>query len=368
MKRKYSFLLVTLALFLLTFSVLAQVENWTTFVPLPLPWLAPAQQATPRPTPAPTALSRPQPYEDFDIRATHQRSLAVAPTAGTKRNQASTEGTASALEQWQQAHPQARLRWSSLTGAPSQIVAQTEALTPPSAEDAEAVARRFLQQDLFQLENTAEALRVARRDQTAHNGMTHLTLQQQVNGIEVFGARMTVHLTRAGEIIAANGELIPKAMTVANSARPQLAATTALTRATEAVGVTVKTRPRTTEAATGTAQQQRFTRTTELAREVNARLVYFPLAADKLQLAWEFEVWPADSADAYLTIIDAERGSLLYRRNLTCYEAPHGLVYTGDSPRPESIRTRTTKPPTSRARGCAVSPCALQWPHSLCLE
>ena len=42
-------------------------------------------------------------------------------------------------------------------------------------------------------------------------------------------------------------------------------------------------------------------------------------------------------------LIDTEHQNLLYRHNLTNYEEnplkPHGLVYTGDSPRPDAPHT-----------------------------
>src|SRR5581483_7792679 len=82
-----------------------------------------------------------------------------------------------------------------------------------------------------------------------------------------------------------------------------------------------------------------FDRDAGLARDVEARLVYFPLSSTQVRLAWEFTLWMRETPDAYLVMIDAERGSLLYRFNLTSYDEnplkPHGLVFTKDSPRPD---------------------------------
>ncbi len=296
--------------------------------------LAPARSTAPDTTP--------KHYEDFDIRADHQRSLAALPQTSTPLHAEMMNEAA----QFQQAQPRAILRWSSLTNTPSRMLAQAEALTARSNDDAETIARRFLQQGVFQLDSAdVNALQIARRDRTAHNGVTHVTLQQQINGIEVFGAQISVHVTRAGEVFAANGELIPQAARAAKLVRPHLAGNSALEFAAASVGLKLKAAQASIEA-TDPAQQQTFAPTAELARAANVRLVYFPLAVDKLALAWEVEVWPAASPDAYLTIIDAERGSLLYRRNLTCYEGePRGLVFTGDSPRPDNPHTND-KPPT----------------------
>ena len=174
------------------------------------------------------------------------------------------------------------------------MLAQAEALTARSNDDAEIIARRFLQQGVFQLDSAeVEALQITRRDRSAHNGVTQITLQQQVNGIEVFGAQMSVHVTSTGEVFATNGELIPNAARAATLAQPRLAATVALERAADSVGLKL-TATQASSATTGAAQQT-FARTAELARAANVRLVYFPLAADKLQLAWELEAWRNDS-------------------------------------------------------------------------
>ncbi|MFN7927971.1 MAG: M36 family metallopeptidase [Blastocatellia bacterium] len=279
----------------------------------------------------------PRRYEDFDIRATYQRTLDSAPLPPAR-----TTKSAAALQP-----DHARLRWSSLSGTPSRMLAQQAALTARSDDEAETIARRFLREreSLFQLTAAeVDALQVTRRDQSKPSGVTHLTLQQQCNGIEVFGARMNLHLTRAGEVLAADGELMPTTATANSSLRLRVTAATALERAAATVGLQFSVLPRATMAA-GAAQRQQFARSAELAREAQTRLVYFPLAADKLQLAWECEVWPAATTDAYLMVVDAERGSLLFRRNLTRYETdPHGLVFSGVSPRPDLPHTKTNPP------------------------
>ncbi len=325
MKRNPSLSLAILATSILAFAAAAQFGRTT---------VSSAQQRTTL-----------RYYEDFDIRGGHERTLAVPPT--TPRP--SRAEMSNAREQFQQAHPQASLWWSSLTNTPSRVWAQAGALTERSNDQAETIARRFLQQGIFQLDSAeANALQLTQQDQTTHNGVTHITLQQQVNGIEVFGGRMSVHLNRAGEVFAASGELIPQAARTINIRRPRLAANTSLERAANSVGIQLKALPA-SRFTTDAAQQQTFARTAELAREANAQLVYFPLAADKLQLAWELEIWPAESPNAYLMIIDAERGSLLYRHNLTCYESdPHGLVFTGNSPRPDNPHVNNNPPLVER--------------------
>ncbi|MEP7271427.1 MAG: M36 family metallopeptidase, partial [Acidobacteriota bacterium] len=94
---------------------------------------------------------------------------------------------------------------------------------------------------------------------------------------------------------------------------------------------------------------QRLSRQAGFASDVNARLVYFPVTVTEPRLAWEFSLWLKESADAYVIVIDAVNGVLLYRYNMTCYDEnplhPHGLVYTTESPRPHNPYTGVDSPP-----------------------
>src|SRR6185503_5839049 len=170
----------------------------------------------------------------------------------------------------QREHPRTRIRWSSLTSTPSRISNYEQALTAPSRDDAEIVARRFLKEnsDLYRLSaDEVDGLRVARRYQTAHNGVTHLTLEQRIGGIEVFHSKLAVHFDRAGAIITASGELLPAAERAANLTRPSLAAAEAL-RLAAGYADTELTGPvnRTTEIS-GAEQQQDFDRAARFGRE-----------------------------------------------------------------------------------------------------
>ena len=96
------------------------------------------------------------------------------------------------------------------------------------------------------------------------------------------------------------------------------------------------------------AREISFGAVPNIATDATARLVYFPLSAKSLRLAWEFTLWMQDTPEVYLIVIDAERGSLLYRYNYTTYEKPHGLVYTGDGPRPDMPHVNDNPPVVER--------------------
>lgn len=285
--------------------------------------------------------------DNFDIRAGLKRSLAAPPekTRTTDSKQFGvSEASAEAAEQLLNEKPRTMIRWSSLTGTPSRIVNFEQSLTngrgDDSRWDAEDAARNFLREKrgLFRLrEDEVQNLRVARKTKTEHNGLTHLTLEQNVGGIEIFQGKIAVHVDRSGSVIATTGELMPEADRIVNLTQPHITSAEALRLAAGFAETELKAAP-VAQSVEGTSEQhQKFDQSIGFARDPEGRLVYFPISASSLRLAWEFTLWMKDSPDAYLIVVDAERGSLLYRFNFTTYEDnplnPHGMVYMGDSPR-----------------------------------
>ncbi len=255
---------------------------------------------------------------DFDIRAALDRSQPGTDDARASR--------------FRQAHPDAELNFSSLTGAPSRLWSRRAPLLNASNADAAVNARRFLSgnPELFQLSHAeTEALTVTRRQRDAHNGATHLTLAQTINGRDVFQSEFTAHFDRTGALLAAHGELIPALARKLNRTQPVLTANQATLSAGEHAAVALG-------------------KDAALARTEDTKLIYFPLTAHEVRLTWQTTLWLRDTPDVYLILLDAERGSLLYRQNLTWYEQnqtnPRGQVFTKDSPRPDAP-ARNPNPP-----------------------
>ncbi|MBI1760403.1 MAG: M36 family metallopeptidase [Acidobacteria bacterium] len=308
----------------------------------------------------------PQTKADFDIRAGLQRTLkdpadaeivvpfaaSSSPTGANAQTKLRRSELPYALRR---ARPTVQMRWSSLTQAPSRLWSFQDTLSGPSNADAETIARRFLNDnaDLLRLDSDdVAALQVARRYQDAHNGLTHLTLQQQLDGIEVFQGELALHIARTGEIVALSGEALPHIETLANARKPHLSAVEALRLAAAEAEVelsdtvSLKVQPQ------GAAQKQTFDRALGFARDVEAQLVYFPLTHEQVRLAWQFTLWMPETPDVYLTLIDAEKGTLLFRYNFTSYDEnplkPHGPVFTKDSPFYSLPYTTSTPPATPR--------------------
>src|SRR5207253_2876846 len=124
-----------------------------------------------------------------------------------------------------------------------------------------------------------------------------------------------------------------------NRTQPKLTATEALRLAAGHTGLTKLGSIELKQAATGANARQLLHNADAFEREVEAKLVYFPLSSAAVRLAWQLTLWRRETPDVYLILLDAERGSLLYRYNLTWYEQsqsmPRGLGFAKDSPRPD---------------------------------
>ncbi len=269
------------------------------------------------------------PLDDFDIRANLKRDL-DAPAPTRKNNSRQTE----ALQETHLSDEPAntKLKWSSVSGTPSRAYNLSEPLTQASNDDADVVSRRFLRQNrgVYRMEDAeVQNLKLSRRDRTRHNGISHLIYDQNINGTPVFQGRMRMHVDGNGAVISADGELIPNAERAINRTQPTVNQSQALLSAVEFSGADQSIIP-------------------AIQNKLDARLVYFPLASAALRLAWEFTIWMPDTPDVYLVIVDAERNSLLFRHNYTSYENPHGLVFAGDSPRPDSPHVSDNPPIVNR--------------------
>jgi uncharacterized protein (TIGR03437 family) len=338
MKKSLVLIAVTIVVFSaisITLSTTAQVKTPTAAENQQEPATAANQQAD--------QPGKQKSLEDFDIRANVARSLTLDASIQNGPNGLDgvngSPGSSIKLpararnareSRFFRERPRAQTQFSSLTGTPSRIFGLQQSLTDPSSADAEVTARRFLKNnsDLFHLSNAeVDGLKVARRNRTEASGMTHIFLQQQVNEIEVFQGNYAFHLDRDGAIVATSGELMPEASKVINLVRPRLSSIEALRRAAEYGEVEIKGSLRLRKQAEGNSLSQVFSKDDGggvFARDVEARLVYFPLSANQMRLAWELILWKQETPDTYLILVDAERGSLLYRYNMTwqCFEAP----------------------------------------------
>jgi extracellular elastinolytic metalloproteinase len=253
-----------------------------------------------------------KPVADLDARgkvatATDEAAVAARVTPAQRKD----------LEDLKRGVKDLTVRWSTLTGAPSRIHSLTQALTGPSGASPRGIATSFLARyrNLFNLssQDLAET-RFSREYTTRHNGVTHLTLQQQQEGVDVFGGLIQINIDREGRILNVASEPVPRLRDAVNTRRPTVQEKAAIDLAAAAAGVSAPKASR------------------------SSGLIFFPMAPGKVRLAWDVTVEDSRSPNIYRSLVDATDGALLWRQNQTYYSHvdAHGPVYTGDSPNPNT--------------------------------
>ncbi len=159
-------------------------------------------------------------------------------------------------------------------------------------------------------------------------------LEQRFNGIPVFQGLLRGGFTAKGELVATTGILAEGIDASTLATTPSMGAAQAVSMAAATVGWTID-QSALVETPSLVEGQVRFGAAGP-ASESNAWLVYFPLQAGVARLSWATQT--IGDPDGFLTVLDAETGTMLFRKNLTNYQAQSATynVYTSDSPAPSS--------------------------------
>jgi hypothetical protein len=273
----------------------------------------------------------PAPPPNFDIRVT---KTAEAVSYLTRFTAPSTDAVAAAarlttLARLQAAFPDLVIENSPETGVP-EIVGLPPArgfLTGPTTDRAGAL-RTFLASNaaVYGLtpQKVAELNLVADYANPAGN-MAWVEFEQRVNGLPVFGGLLRGGFTAAGELVRTTGQLGADLDPALLPSAPAISATQAIGYGAASVNWVVRGK---------TADDDR------------AWLVYFPLSPGIAPLAWAVQIW--GDPDAFLILVDAFDGTVLFRKNLTNYQSQAVTyhVYNDDSPAPMSPSTTLPGPGT----------------------
>lgn len=157
--------------------------------------------------------------------------------------------------------------------------------------------------------------------------------QQTINGIPVFQGSIRGGFTAKGELVRTTGVLATGVEASALATTPSVSAAQAVALSAASVGWDVPESALQQKAVDGA--KAIFDRAS-MDGDAKAWPVYFPLAPGVVRLAWATEIW--GDPDAYYSVIDAETGTLLFRKNMTEYQTQSVTygVYTSDSPAPGS--------------------------------
>lgn len=265
-----------------------------------------------------------EPLPRFDVRSNRPGRVASTDLEH-KRSLVSGPGAANAV-----------LRWNDELELPHFLFSYDSALTPPSAEDAVSIAKRFVRDNsaLFGTsESQLKSARVSAREHGGGGAFTRLALEQRAHGIKVFDGEMLFIIDGDGRVVSESGSFIPEVERRAPNPVPRLSAVEALERASAACGARL-TSPVTTIQDTTASRSRVLFSSDEIDSRSEASLVYYPITRGEIRLAYQVLLYGAPAyIDSYLVLVDARDGELLRRESLTyAFQAARGRVFIGENP------------------------------------
>ena len=154
--------------------------------------------------------------------------------------------------------------------------------------------------------------RVSSQFVSQHTRVTHISLQQQYNGLDVLGSMINVGVDNDGRVVAAGSSFLP-GLGDGGTADPlsvSVGALDALANAFSALELTVTESPELLQAPSGQNQSTIISGSGIANQPINAALGY-TYNGSGIELAWGFDINTADGEHMYAAFVSAESGELL---------------------------------------------------------
>lgn len=152
----------------------------------------------------------------------------------------------------------------------------------------------------------------------AHNGVSHVYLRQQYQGLEVLGTEMGLHFNGKGELLTQTGKFVTDLASKAPAPTAMVSAPAATAAAAQVLHLTPTTLP----ASTAQSRSNRFTLydaalSTE---EIPTQLAYAVQPDGSVKLVWQLVLHPPKTTHQWSLQVDATTGKVLKRRDLNPQE------------------------------------------------
>ncbi len=222
--------------------------------------------------------------------------------------------------------------------------AQTARFLTLSSNDKRAdILRFFLKQNsaLFGLQDFQIDNLQTTADYTNPDGnLSFVHFAQTINGIPVFRGEIKAGFTKDNEIIRIVNNLAPN-LDYENLSADFGSAETAVTNASKHIGLQAN-EPDTKRIEAASDDLKIMFERGQFADQTTAEKIYFPIDSGVARTAWRVLLWT--NQGAFYVIVDAQSGTLLWRKNITesqtqsatynLYGNANSLMKTGDSPSP----------------------------------
>ena len=153
---------------------------------------------------------------------------------------------------------------------------------------------------------------------SAHNGVTHVNLNQRFRGLEVFGAHATVNVASSGKVIFAAGAF-ESGLRAASAADADLAATGAVEAAAAGLDLGDPVALRVLSRSGGASEKTVLSRAGISDAPIAARLGWQPTRAG-LRLAWQLVIDDSTAEHLWNATVDAATGKLLEAEDWTSHD------------------------------------------------
>lgn len=180
--------------------------------------------------------------------------------------------------------------------------------------------------------------------------LSFVEFQQEFNGIPVFQGYVRGIFSADGKLVRTTGLLAPGVNVKTLSTAPAREPAEAVADAAASIKVAVDSgsvfvMDRSADGRTATVSRGPFDEDTKVEK------IYFPLAPGRLVLAYSMTLW--EPVYAYIVIVDANTGELLWRKNITQDQTQPVTynIYNDDSPTPQSPTNCTAPSPCPLAPG-----------------
>lgn len=289
----------------------------------------------------------PLPYFDIRLDADGLAVEEVLDALAVARTESQLAARATSIAQIEQDVRGVRVADHEFFGTPHYIGSTMRLLTPPAAVgdvSAREVVKDFVAtyQPVFEIDPEAlDVTRVRRDFVTKHNGVTHLTFQQQIDGVDLFGAHLRTSVTSKGEIINISSAMIPRPVDGFAPSPIEISPLDAIHAAAENIAVTMTVDPVPLGIGVGAVRKQTWSHTPDFRDDtaITTELVYFPRTRTDVRSAWSLVLPRKGIGNTYEIIVDATTGEVLRRWNRLHFGGTEPMsmrIFTSDSPAPQS--------------------------------
>lgn len=183
-------------------------------------------------------------------------------------------------------------------------------------------ARSLLESNRTELELTSDDLSdmvITDQYTDAHNGITHVYLQQRHQGINIEGAVMSMHLKNDSELIHLSNRFEPRLKARIRGGRSQLSAVDAVRTAGRKLDLVPEKPFSVLKQAAAASRETLIGKGNIAQRDIPAKLVYQRDASGSLRLVWQVEIYTNDGEHYWQMKVDAVNGEVVEQRDLVLH-------------------------------------------------